>query len=596
MNKFRTLSINKKMMLSLIGLIIIPLIVIGVTVSEFVYHHELQLSCRSYKEKLIWTCGQVESAFLDAENIALTFYLDEAAQSFFKEKRINSRYSSHVSNLIMEQTRNKDWYRSVCVTVDDLIMKQWENGVILDRDDQTNIDETYKQETHGFWTGPRSLDNVVSQNKTEGESVLTFYGKIFDYLYFQNILGVVSVSISEDYISRLCSGNLLADEGVNMLLAQDGRVISANIKEMLGETYDSFDEIKDRLTGKDGYFTARLDGRPHVIFYEESGKYDWKLVSIMPESSLSYDNRLTIITIVICIVLCILFGLCFGFVLKKTILRPLTVLADKMYHTHSLKSGYDEEIGLQDEIGILYRSFVKMESNINEMIQKNYVSEIYRKEAEIQKLLVQINPHFLYNTLDSIYWFAAQKKEYAVADKIATLSDIFRHSLQMSDKLATISEEVTFIQKYVELMQMQTSGEIEFLTEIDDELLEYKIPRLLLQPLVENVFLHGLKDKVQGCMIISVELIGEKLYLTVSDDGAGTDEKEVWHELDSPGHGENAFALKNVNQRIRLMFGDSYGLEFHSVIGEGTTVILVLPKKMEILEEDREKSYENDDY
>ena len=582
MKKHSRGSINKKMTLSLICLIIIPLIVIGVTMTEVVYSQELELNCRGYQEKMEWAKSQVDNAFLDAENIALTFYLDSSAQDFVKEKNQNSLLSQDVSNLLLEQTYNKDWYQSICITTEGKLLKQWSGGTLLTHDNQSYVEKAYSQDDHGFWTGPRYLENVLNPHRAYEGRVLTFYGKIFDYFYFHDVLGVVSVSISESYIQQLCAGSLAIQDGTHMIMDPNGLVLSSNDKSLLGKTYEDFGAIQTRMADEGGYFPSKINGRKCIVFSEASGKYDWYLVSIVPEASLSHDNQLSIVIILLCVGLCIVFGIAFGFLQRKTVIRPLTQLADKMSHLYSEETESRGEESTKEEIDMLHRAFDRMEHNINEMIQKNYVSEIYRKETEIRMLLSQINPHFLYNTLDSIYWLAAQNRDYTVAEQIATLSDIFRHSLRTGNEFATLASEIEFIEKYVYMMRVQSSNEIEFIVDIDEMLMDIQIPKLLLQPLVENSFLHGIKEKREGaCIIISAETMNEKLCLTVSDNGVGVDEQAVRRELQNPEAGSSAFALKNVNKRIQLICGDAYGLEFHSTRGSGTTVIIQLPLNME---------------
>lgn len=549
--------------------------------TEVVYRQELKINCLNYQEKMDWACQQVDTAFLDGENIALTFYLDDSAQDYLKEKRQNSMLEKDIANLLIEQTRNKEWYQSICITIDDSILKQWSDGTLLTQDNLENIEMAYTLERHGFWTGPRLFENVLNPARAYSDYVLTFYGKIFDYFDFQDILGIVSVSISESYIEQLCAGSLAMEEATYMLIDYNGQVISSNNKELFSSTYAKYPELKKNISGKEGYFSISLNQQANVVFYEASEEYDWYLLSVVPEKSFTNGNRLSISIITLCIGLCIVFGICFGLVQKKTVIHPLTLLADKMSQTHSVESDHNEKEFSRDEIGMLYRAFVQMEHNIDEMIQKNYVSEIYRKEAEMQMLLSQINPHFLYNTLDSIYWLATQNRDYIVADQIATLSDIFRHTLKTGDEFTTLSSEIEFIGKYVNLMRVQTSNDIEFNVEIDEELMRQKIPKLLLQPLVENIFIHGIKEKRDyACIVISAEILNENLYITVGDNGVGVDEEKVRRELLDPERSNNAFALKNVNKRIQLIFGETYGLEFHSSIGNGTTVIIVLPQKI----------------
>lgn len=580
-------------MLYLFGLIIIPLLIMGVILISIVYQQELELNTERYQEKLEWISEQVENAFLDGENFALTMYLDRNAQNLLKETK-SSQSSNEISILMNEQTRNKDWYKSICVTVDGEIMKQWSGGVILSRDKEEYVNQTYEIEGNGFWTEPRYLENTVLDNSEKAGKVLTYYGKIFDYSRYQNVLGVVSISISEDYICQLYQGSLSELEGTHMLIAPGGKIISATDKELLGTTYEEYDRIKDDVVGDQGHLTISVHNRNYIVLYQKSESYDWYLTSVIPESQFLNSSMISLVIIIICIALCILFGIIFGMIMKRSLLNPLRVLADTMANKHTIDSEKMENQYKKNEIGILYKAFSQMETNLDNMIQKNYISEICRKEAELQTLFSQINPHFLYNTMDSIYWLAIQNKDYEVADQISKFSDIFRHSLSVGNEMVSISSEIEFIRKYVDIMKIQTSNPIILEVEIDEELQKKRIPRLLLQPLVENIFTHGIcEQKREGWILLSAEVTDGKLCIMVTDNGVGTDENEIRKELENPRLSKKAFALKNVDKRIRLIYGEAYGLEFHSNYGEGTTVIIILPENTEV--DEAEKYYENDD-
>src|SRR5512134_2528265 len=242
-----------------------------------------------------------------------------------------------------------------------------------------------------------------------------------------------------------------------------------------------------------------------------------------------------------------------------------------------------------DEITELGMSFNIMIGKIKELLDSKIKKQKNLKRAELRTLQAQINPHFLYNTLDTIIWMAESKKTDQVVKIVSALSDVFRISLSKGMDWITIGEEMQLIRSYLTIQKMRYRDILDFKIEVNEDVAENTILKLILQPLVENALYHGIKNKRQGGTIVvrAYRKGSEEIQLEVEDNGIGfTPEKlaQLRAELEDDSGDiklESGFGIGNVNKRIRLYYGKPYGLSIQSEYNTGSCVTLVIPAKME---------------
>lgn len=231
------------------------------------------------------------------------------------------------------------------------------------------------------------------------------------------------------------------------------------------------------------------------------------------------------------------------------------------------------------ELQTLSDGFEKMVERLNQLIEQNKQEQISLRSAELALLQAQINPHFLYNTLDTIIWLVESGKYEQSVEMVTSLSGYFRSSLSKGRDIITLREEEQHVRSYLEIQHVRYQDILEYEIDIDKELAEYEIPKLTLQPLVENALYHGIKLK-RGLGKISVlgYQDGETICLAVKDNGAGMDEERL-NEVRSAIRKEKrvGFGLSTVHERLQLMFGQEYGLTVESTLGEGTAVFVKIP-------------------
>lgn len=234
------------------------------------------------------------------------------------------------------------------------------------------------------------------------------------------------------------------------------------------------------------------------------------------------------------------------------------------------------------EVSVLNDSLNTMIDKINELLEQVKTEQGRLRKAEFELLQSQINPHFLYNTLDTIVWLAEAGEQKKVVDMVGSLSDFFRTSLNQGKDMVSVKEELQHSRSYLEIQQVRYQDILQYEIQVPETLFCYLIPKITIQPLVENALYHGIKNK-RGIGKIMITGKREKDYfvLIVEDNGAGMSRERL--EVVREGMNQKSqtekdiYALYNVNERIRLNFGQKYGLSIDSVLGEGTTVQVMLP-------------------
>ncbi|WP_394915225.1 sensor histidine kinase [uncultured Robinsoniella sp.] len=314
---------------------------------------------------------------------------------------------------------------------------------------------------------------------------------------------------------------------------------------------------------------------------------DWKIVS-----EVSFDSQKQLYTqnmkyLILLIMVIILFVVILGYLLERMFIRPLVELSRSMNETPitdlTFHHNYQER---KDEIGSLYRHFDKMMKKINCLIEDIYVAEIKFLKSRLRNLISQINAHFIFNTLENINCLAKIEKNNQIAVMSKSLGDMLRYSMEYETDEETLATEISHIRDYLNIQEIRFGSPIQLKTECPEEILESRVLKFLLQPVIENAIEHGLAGE-EPPWIITVRAYQqeEKIIITVEDNGTGVEEetlrevrRRIYHSEHLPEDARYAsIGLSNIYKRIQLLHGEEYGLEIENLAGSGVEVKVCLP-------------------
>jgi two-component system sensor histidine kinase YesM len=234
-----------------------------------------------------------------------------------------------------------------------------------------------------------------------------------------------------------------------------------------------------------------------------------------------------------------------------------------------------------DEIGELNNSFNFMINKINTLIKEVYQERIAQRNAELEALQMQINPHFLYNTLDSINWMLINKGEHEISEIIISLGNLMRYSISKKNSFVPLEQEFKYILSYLRIQKNRLEERLKYEIDMQDSIKSFHVPKLILQPLVENAISHGIEPSNKGGTVrIKACETEEFISIMVEDDGAGMDEDKLNQLRLSQNVDDSATSIgvRNVDRRIRLHYGDKYKLRIDSTYGIGTIITIMIPK------------------
>ena len=314
-------------------------------------------------------------------------------------------------------------------------------------------------------------------------------------------------------------------------------------------------------------------------------KLDWKLISLVPYDRLTEDTGKITRLIILIGFICLLFAIFGAGLLSKWIASPIISLSRHMKHVNEGNLDQHLQINSRDEIGILATGFNMMMNRVKELLMNISVEQRKKREYELALIQAQMKPHFLYNTLDVIYTLSEMGRGRDVQRTTKALADFYRVALSNGRDQITLQEELNSVQDYLAIQRIRYSDVFNFKIDIQPEILSCIIPKLAIQPLVENAIYHGLKTKGSfGELEITGWKEADKVILKVKDDGVGIPEERLYSLITAMKDQEKqiGYGLSSVHERIRLYFGEEYGLHITSILGTGTEITIELPYQIQL--------------
>lgn len=418
--------------------------------------------------------------------------------------------------------------------------------------------------------------NIKNKTNYQVNSVLTLVKAVVNPST-KEVLGVILIDLKLDFIKNVIESIKIGKSGFIFIMDKDGDVVYSPVNEIVYRIHPNW------LAGEESSpIEKEINDSEFQFIYNTIPDIGWKIVGVFSlDETTKVISKVQIMTVVIAVITLIIASIV-SFFFASTITKPVNKLKTLMGNVEEGRFDMRFNAKYNDEIGQLGSSYNKMIQEIERLIHLVYMEQKSKREAEFKILQAQIKPHFLYNTLDTIQWMADEYKANKIVEMVSALTNLFRIGLNKGDELITIEEEIKHVKSYLIIQMTRYESKLDYEVDVDETVKHYKVLKLILQPLVENAIYHGIRNKREkGKISINISKKEGTLLFTVKDTGIGI-EKDILDQLNYSlnnmgSEHKKGFGLNNVNERIKLSYGDQYGLEVYSEYKQGTTVIAVLP-------------------
>ncbi|AIQ57626.1 sensor histidine kinase [Paenibacillus borealis] len=431
-----------------------------------------------------------------------------------------------------------------------------------------------------YWAGV--LDNYIPTVAQTSPQVLTIARNL--KLSSNSTYATVIISIAESRISQIFNDNRKGQE--TLLISPDGTVLASLDKTRLGQPFT----LADELTGTADSRFMDYRNEQYLLSSLEIPYGNYRIVSLSPYreavSQISATHRWSTAVQIVSGAFFLLILVLLVRQFTKPVIRLDSVAARVEQGELGIRSG----VRGYDEIGRLGKSFDHMLDRVEKMIEQIKVEQAQKRKAELAMLQSQINPHFLFNILNSIRLRIMMRGDEENAELLFSLSRLLRMTIQQRDEYTTLHDELHIVRSYVELLNFRQADEVTLDTDCTSESLGLKIPRFLLQPVIENAYIHGLRQE-SGRILIRTWTQDSRLFIAIEDNGRGMDEitlnrlrAEVGSELPEqesmPSSRLAHIGMSNVYERLYLTYGSAFEVTIDSIPGQGTTFLFVLPEEI----------------
>ena len=567
MNRLRKIFKNMKYRHKLTILLVVTSLV-PMTVLALYSHSRQSTMVRSSELEDMQSIMEQTKESIDSQTAVYASLLNYLTYSpdieeIIKEKNIDNytayeKYTEIADPLLSVPKSYHDAIKRIQLFADSIQVEHEYTLVPLDKMQEEWWSEGLKDDVRIQWKVDRTRGEVVAVRMTYAH---------------QKLNAVLCISLDYDKIFQPLT-NILTDENGGIVADKDGNVLYN--KTGLTELKLSDDNKKDTSQTADKLLSKI--SQTCTWTQTESEENDWVFYFYKSQDAISGSVRRLLLEEIPLIIACgfiILFlGLSFSRIFTRKI-EELTKNMDQVNHgSREVTVSSDSE----DEVCILINSFHNMMDEINRLIDEVYVNKIALKEYELKALQAQINPHFLYNTLSMMNWMAIRSNQMEISKVTLALSTFYRTALSKGEDVVTVENCIQNMQAYLEIQLTMHDNNFTVDWDIDPTIKNEKMPKLLLQPVVENAIEHGIDEKEDGDkkLFLSFRGNGDDVEITVRDNGMGMPQEKAETLVTYQAKG---YGLKNVNDRIRLLYGEKYGIQIFSAPDEGTTVVMRFPKE-----------------
>ncbi len=430
-----------------------------------------------------------------------------------------------------------------------------------------------------FFTGPHR--NTIG----ERDDVVISYSTIISYgdINRDPSPAVLLIDLNFNAVEELLESVHLSQTGYAYIISNDGDIVY-HPKEMLIAEGSMEEDLESVSTHVFGSYISDFGGRERLTIIQTVEQTRWRIVGVAFMDELLEPLRMFRTSLMVIMVLSVIVAVLLSNIISKWITKPLRKLEAGMRSVQNGNFSVKEPVDGSKEVVSLSQSFQAMVQRIEELMEQVRTTEALKRQRELDALQAKINPHFLYNTLDSVVWMAETGNSKGVVKMVTALASLFRISIAKGHDTITLKEEFSHVRSYLDIQSMRYKDKFTYSIELPRELENQPTIKLLVQPIVENSIYHGIKYlQDEGIITIKAEDRGDRIAMIISDNGVGMRKETLnslldrnsTHEHSSEGNG---IGLLNIDERIKLSYGEEYGLSITSEPDEGTTVMIIIPK------------------
>lgn len=582
---YRNLPIRSKMLLILYIQIIIPLILIGF----FSFRNSesiIKKKSENYSTDVLQMiklrlADHINNLAVISQDLLYDMKIYEVLNSEVNSKDIISGFEqeNEISNVFTKLILARPEIQSICIVSKD--------GAYYYKDDKskiTSIKDILPYEKVLERARRAKGLPVWYVDAGDGQVKNIFMARTLHNLDDYEEIGLQVILVRKEFLESVYDGLKQEVENIAIVTGANERIVSRNPEDPLLSDPGFYENIN----GEEGSREDRSSGT--FVTFISLEEPDWKIVSYVYLRDLYRDaDSLKEQIAVLCVLAFITLSV-FSTLIAFDFIIPINRLVGGMKKVQKGEGAVYIDNDREDELGYLSKSFNEMSGEIHHLLNWVYREQITRKEAEIKALQSQINPHFLFNTLESINWMAQLNNVPEISRTVSDLSSLMEAGIGRDDRLISFEEELSYMDKYISLIKRRYEDRFEFIKDVDREVMDVKIPRLLIQPLVENAVHHGIETTGgTGIIKLIAKIEDRHLAVEIIDNGAGIPGErleEINRRLSMDNNtyfkslGENkrkSIGIENVNRRIKLFYGESYGLKLESEEGVLTKVIVTIP-------------------
>ncbi|MFU7517554.1 cache domain-containing protein [Clostridium sp. HCS.1] len=581
-------KIRNRLLIFFLVITFLPITTLGIF-ANLIYTKILENKVNQHTDQMIKQIEvNIDNHIKSVENILMYISSSEDIISFLQQSKDDN--SKEIYDLEARIRRNLKVYTDVNSEIFGLLVVNNNDKYISNELEKKTRDSLMKEiwytgainesEKSYFFSNPIGR-NLKPYKSYSAEDIISISKAVIDKNTNESI-GVVMADINLKKFDDIISDNNIGEKGFFYLLDNNNNIVYSPVNPTI------YRINSNKFNNKKDSFIYSINNETFKIMYTTSSVTGWKTIGVFSFKDITKDitgmERFTLIIAIITSLLAVFFSLLF----TNSIVTPIRELRTLMKGVESgdldLKF---EEHKYSNEFGELGHSFNHMVSEIKQLINMVYEEQRSKRKAEIETLQAQIKPHFLYNTLDTIAWMAEDYNAKDIVKLVSALTKVFRIGLNKGKEVIKLRDEIEHINSYLIIQKYRYEDKLSYEINFHKDILDILILKLITQPIVENAIYHGIKEKRgKGEISINFTKVVDEIIITVEDNGAGISEEKL-QNINSMLETSNSFyidsgsgsgyGISNVNTRIKLSYGQNYGLRYYSKLGVGTKVEIRLP-------------------